>query len=965
MSLYERLKVCFIRDKTDKENVSKAFESGHAFFSQFNRDRMELAFSIFSEDMKKALFEVIFFLHINDPKYKEHKFMASRIERVHGVMKEVEYEAEISLYVEGSPSGVVGISDLAPVFKDEFATFIQGEFGEIVNEGTGFAPIYSIASLGSIGTIGHKETASDLDLQIQYEYQPFLWQPERLTDDYLKKYSTSLIDFFSKKYRIVKKISKIDLNDKKARIKIKTVGHKNYKKRFPLLYDYLFLNKTNIISSIITNRDLRDQLSGEFHAMLKLHTKICLKKELTEREQLLKERIRQIQSYVQKKYPQAEVYLFAYSNDDYRDGKHGTTLESKEASGSAYELILNYEVLMPGIQFTPMIPIHFLMPNSINSNRSSYEGMIDKIRFQFVNLYDNFRNRLVDLGSTPPLTVDYMVSHAGAVYWESFKASSGNLPKAMLNLLRFEMLFDDRFNTSVIELIKNPKRLDQYASDEAVSDNDFTDEHDDYDFEQEEVDEVDDFYDDYGLETVEAEDNFEDSALGIEDNPEGLSINQLFEIEKRFPALGQDPWWLRYKALKIGFGPKNKTVDSEEEKQLISRVIDLGFALHIRISDIFKLIRESKKPKTYREKVLALFLDKAFTYSRRSILEHISNGEVETVINFEKELKFLFQQSMNRVQKQVENSGGEDKTNQDENRIWFHYYQMNFDPPSNVVRRDILSHLKVPRGRLQIGINDQQKWFFRSIQKSTLGGGLYNTFGQLDHLPDEVDLFEHDSFLHGIAHCLLNGYYGILNKGTLKESRTILEYAVAHTEIGKKSADKFAFIRPDIVDRLVDSIDKAFPPQEYDFRDCIYKEKAIVNVFICLNLLEYGRLSFMYRDNLKNWYVDKQDHQEIESRAETLYHDQLVIFTSTQIQFTVKKFFDEHSIDFDELSRSGGLSFWVNPNSVKTYHSEDKYNQKEEYLAREFGEAVYNFNSGSIGSEQNSEGELGEELDVI
>lgn len=142
------------------------------------------------------------------------------------------------------------------------------------------------------------------------------------------------------------------------------------------------------------------------NGMLQLYSKVCLKKDRSEKEQLLKEKIRKIQAYVQRKYPQAEVYLFAYSNDDYRDGKHGTTLESKEASGSAYELILNYEVLMPGIQFSPMIPIHFLMPLAVNSNRSRYESIVSRIRLHLIDIYDSQRNRLVDLGSTPPLTLN-------------------------------------------------------------------------------------------------------------------------------------------------------------------------------------------------------------------------------------------------------------------------------------------------------------------------------------------------------------------------------------------------------------------------------------------------------------------------------------------------------------------------------------------------------------------------------
>ncbi len=956
MSIYS-----VVRDSLHKENVqndelSKAITDGYAFFSKFNRNRMELAFSIFSDKMKKALFEVIFFLHVNEPEFEEHKFITTRVEKLHGVAKEVEYEEVTSLFVKDAPAGVVGIGDLSPVFKDEFTNFAQNEFGTIIYEKEGFAPIYSIASLGSIGTIGHKENTSDLDLQVQYELEPFLIELNTMTDQDLIEYANGLISFYSKKYQVIKKIPVKELQKKEVRLKIKSVGHRNFKSRFPLLYNVLFLRKKDIVNSVPKNKENRDRLANELLNLLKLHSKICLKKKRMENEQLLKEKIRRIQNYIQKKYPSEEVYLFAYSNDDYRNGKHGTTLESKEASGSAYELILNYEVLMPGIQFTPTIPIHFLMPGSVNSNRSRYESIVEKIRFNFINLYNAHRKRLVDLGSTPPLTSDYMVAHSGAIYWESFKASSGNLPKAMLNLLRLEMLFDERFNMSIIELIKNPKRLDKYAGLDAK--NETIEEYTDYDFDEGDVEIIDDFYDDFGMNEVEiSSESKDDEVLGEEDNPEGMTISQLIDIEEKYPSLWQDPWWLRYKALKIGFGPENNNIKSIEEKQLISRIIDLGFALHIRVSDVFANIKEGKKNRTYRENVLSLFLKKGFTLSKRRLLEHIATGEVDAVIDFENDLKYLFKRSMNRVQKYVERFGGQDKTNLEENKIWYHYYQKNFDPPHNVVRRDILSHLKVPRGRLQIGINEKGVWFFRSIQKSTLAGSRYDTFGLLDHLPDEVDLFEQKSFLHGIAHCLLNGYYGIVNKGTLKETRTHLEFSVGHTEIGKKSADRFAFIRPDIVDRLVDSIDKAFPPQEYDFRDCIYKEKEITNVFICLNLLEYGRVSFMYRDNLKNWYVDEVDHPTVERDSQNLYQKKEMILKSKFIQNTIRYFFNNQNIDFDRLSREGGITYWVNPNSISTYHSVDKYAQKEAYLAEEFRKAVFQVNSLEPHSEEENEEE--------
>lgn len=938
MSLFERLAQSIKIGEEKKDELTVALDNGYTFFNEFNESRMELAFSSFSSDMKKALFEVIYFLNVNDPKYSRHVFNAVKIEKVHSALKEVPYTEEVCLYLENSPAGVAGIGNLSPQFKDEFAAYIQSEFGDTVVEKEGYNPIYSISSLGSIGTVGHKTTASDLDLQVQYELDPFLIQPLSISDKEIRKRSLNLIKFFSNKYRIKKKFHPKDLVSDPEKKKIVTVaGHKNFKKRFPYLYDVIVKNNTDVTQDVFSHLGKRQKLVHEIINLFRLYIKTCDKEKRQEKDASLKTRIGYIQDYVQKKFPKAEVYLFAYSNDDYRDGNHGTTLESKEASGSAYELILNYETLMPGIQFTPMIPIHFLMPEEINADRSKYEQLVDYIRFNITDLYQNYNKELLDLGSTPPLTFDYMTAHSGAVYWESFKASSGNLPKAMLNLLRLEMLFDQRFNTSIIELIKNPGKFNHFISPSSDSEEEQLgieeEEYDDSKF----IEEEENFFDTYGIDSVTIDED--DDVIGGEESASGLSLNKILKIEEEFPLLLKDPWWLRYKALKIGFGPKNENIE-EKERDMISRVIDLGFALHIRVSDVFVEAGEKKQFKTYRERVMVRFLEKAFPQNRRKFLEHIFWGDVDAVIRFERDLKVLFKNSLYRVLKVVDESEGSDKTNRDEYAIWYHYYKTHFEPSSNVVTRDILSHLKEPRGRLQIGYNKKKKWFFKSIQKSAFTRSRYDTFGSLDHLPDEVDLFEHRSFLHGIGHCLLNGYYGVLNKGTLRETRTHVEFSVGSMSLGKRSADNYAFIRPDMVSRFVDYIDHAFPPQDYDFRDCIKKPKEITNVFMCFNLLEYGRISVMYRDNLKSWYVEEFDHPQIEKKADVFYENVEMLLKSKDIRNTIGLFFNKHNFILNETTKSW-FHCWVNPNSIKTYHSNAKFKEKEKELSKRFTSAIY------------------------
>ena len=88
-------------------------------------------------------------------------------------------------------------------------------------------------------------------------------------------------------------------------------------------------------------------------------------------------RLALIQKYIEDKFPKAEIYMFGMSLDMYRAGRYMSSLDFKESSGSAYELILNYETLMPGIQFTPGVPAHFCFPTAVNNDRQSRRILMD------------------------------------------------------------------------------------------------------------------------------------------------------------------------------------------------------------------------------------------------------------------------------------------------------------------------------------------------------------------------------------------------------------------------------------------------------------------------------------------------------------------------------------------------------------------------------------------------------------
>ncbi len=900
-----------IRFEADRQKATEAaIKKGHSFFTEFNSTRLELAFSSFSEEMKHALFEVMFFLHINDPFFSTHKYNAFRKERVKGVYTDVPYETETSLYVKESPTGVVGIEKLSPVFAKEFKIYVEKELGPFEIKKNPQSAIYSVSSLGSIGTIGHKAYKSDLDLQVQYELEPFLIQEQYCTDKHLHAFLVKLSKYFGKLYIYKNKIKVTEGQKQEILQKAAKVGKNMAKKRWPLLYAHFIEKTINLEKLLVSDRYVVSKKQAKATAnevvdVYQLYCKLFRKKERARNEKLLRKKINAIQDYVMRKFPKAETYLFAYSNEDYRKGNHGTTLESKESSGSAYELILNYEVLMPGIQYTPVVPTHFLMDETTNTDKASYEQLVRYFQFNLFNIDPSIRENLVDLGATPKMTQQYLTEHSGAVYWESFKASSGNLPKALLNLLRIEMIFDRRFSSTIIEIIKKPELLDRYLSPEYPK----------------------------------LIDNSDQQPAPDEKSQDSLPIQKLAELEQQFPLLKSDPWWIKYKALKIGFSAEFSNITESDELKLLSRIIDICFALHVRLSDVFVLPKGKSEFKTHRENVLYAFLSIAFPEgsSHHLFLCNIFNGDLKNMALFEAGMKQLFRNSLARVLSIVNRleQTMASKTNRDEYRIWYHYYSRNFDPPLNMVQKNILSQLKNARQRLLIEYKEE-KWSFRSIQQRDSQNQLPEGVSrQLSHLPDDVELIQHDSFLHGLTNCILNGYYGITHKGTLKESRTQIEFVASKINLGSMASNKWAIVRPSDIDNIAQSIDEAFAYQEYDYRDCLKSQNEIVDVYFFLNLLKFGQLSVVYRNNLRQWFVDDFYSPKIEQKASLYYSNYVELLTSTELHRMIASFLKNRRFKLTEQNLQH-LSCWLNPNSAQTKHSANQQKQKEQAINGKF-----------------------------
>lgn len=887
-----------LKDKP-KQQLQKQREKGVSFFEKWNESRLQLAFGSFDVSMKHALFEIIYLLNVNYPKYKEWTYKIFRTEPA----KDSDHdEKTVDLFVEGAPCGVKGITELSPNFKSEFEAYIKQTFEErvVLPESKTEPPIEGIFSIGSIGTMAHKNIDSDLDLQIQYNLQPFFfdtadWEDKMLLEKLREEHKSLVQRYYEKKG-----IYNASLQPEAQQKKVANFFRTRLKDKYPALYQHFYSREKNIYVEIVreNNHKLRLQLIQEIIKLMKQSAKTSTADDSQNSEALLKERIARIQNYIADKFPEAEIYLFPSSRQLLEKGLFGSTLESKESSGGAYELILNYETLFPGIYFTPVIPSHFLFSPAVNNDIKQFERFNDLIRFGLLDGFEEIARKTNFQGPTPDLDTLYVAQHSAAAYWEAFKGSYGNLPKATLNLLRYEMLLEKGLNKTNIQLVKSANALDKYILPE------------------------------------EPEDEYEEKKSQLNFSPA-----RLIEFEEKYPDLKHDAWWIRYKSLKIGFGRSGLIQDVPEEQiAQISNIIDHSFALHVRVSDVFTKPGDRKDFTNHREKVLNDFLMTVFPEGspQRQRLHATFIGDVKTVNDFEKNLREVFQKSIERIHDKVAklNIHVDEKTNK-EVQIWYHYYKQSFQSPANVIQRSILNHLQVPRGRLQIGFKPEKGWFFRSLQRGVTVGKRFET-SILSLLPEEISLIEEGFFLNGLVHCVINGYYGIFNRGQLNETKTEVEFDRKFANLGSRIDNTLAFIRPDQIERVMRTILELFPDRKVSYLDCIGTERTINEVMIFLNLLKYGRISVLYRDNLNTYFADQLDIPNFAKNADAYEAAYKKMLMAKNLHMVLQKFFIEKKINPHRVK----LATWVNSNSVVTTHAASQYETKEKSLTDEFREII-------------------------
>ena len=907
--------------------VREGVAAGQRFFDAYHRPRLALALESMSAAMRHALYETLFLLHCNDPALQQFRFALAD-------------GSSASLHLEGAPAGIQGLEQLDPSFSQAYAQHIEQQFGmdafPTPQPGStakgapakGWAPIVMVQSVGSVGSVSYKPQQSDLDLQVMYDAMPLSWHSERwdapLLRESLRREQRWWVQHLCKTHHLHRATLE---HDEALATRLNRSAEKCLAQAYPHLtrsllhgdgarngdaWDDAAWNDGAWFAALEDDPPRLRAVLLEIARLIRRTLRLNRKLHTNHAETLLLRRIQHLQRYLDVEHPQAEVYLFAYSVDGFKQGHYASSLDLKESSGAAYELILNYETLMPGVQYTPLIPSHFLMPLEVNDTPQQFEALIDLWHLgAFDRAFaggsagaadgaadavsggvEGARLPLLDVGPAPNLDPLYVARHGGAIYWEAFKATTGNLPKALLQLLRFEMLLDARFTLPIIRLLRQPEVFDHLALPRPEG---------------------------------EMRQIGEQAALG--QMKTGLPGWQVLELERQFLILPHDPWWMRYKVLKLVFAhPEGINELGEDERRRLSFLIDINFALHLRIADVMPVPEDDapngakRSPPPFvgnrvRHAFLSAFLDRAFPphTPSRIHLENLLNGSMAGVSHFDAELRNTLRRLIVRVESKLSALGVRELVAEGEElRLWLNHYTESFQRPENAVPSMVLKHLRAPRPCIEVGHHPEAGWTFFSKRHPREERPLVVPSRLTPYLPDRVPLLENPSFLKGLAACVRNRYFDrVLLHG--QQVSTIMEIDVHALQFAGELDRQHARLTEGGLNRLMMHLQAFFPPLTLDYRTVLHQKRHHRDIFVLLNLLRFGQLEVLYRDHLDEWYVDTYQVPEMISEAEKLVESPQALLGFWPLHQKFAAFLAKRRIDPGEVR----FAAWVNPASVR------------------------------------------------
>ncbi len=325
-------------------------------------------------------------------------------------------------------------------------------------------------------------------------------------------------------------------------------------------------------------------------------------------EYALHKKIQQTEAYLTQKYPSTEVHLFTNILRNQRAGQHTPFLVSPEGS-MAYSLMLNDFLLNPAILLCGISPMPFDLPHDFKVMLSvgalpAQEWMVSQTKEGGSDTFS--LQSLPDWGEIQ-IPREKIWQHSIPIYLrESEKVSHRNLPKALLNCWWLEMIVcleeDQDLPTSLTRLLWHPE--DRYY---------------------------------------------------IKNEIEHPYVDAIQAMEKEFPPLIRDPWWLKFTEMLMRFE------DTKIQKQII-----FCFTQHIRLSDIIDFNNDAKPiwlDKTgvnWRKRSLVKFYELFVPQQQeRFELMKFAQGRDDIGNRMEEELKESFLQSMTKVEQKLLSVGTE------------------------------------------------------------------------------------------------------------------------------------------------------------------------------------------------------------------------------------------------------------------------------------------------------------------
>ena len=614
--------------------------------------RMDSFSELANQDLKNAAMDSLMLFHINPhespPLVVHHKV------GVNDDGKDVLDSASFNVFPKNAWKGIEGLEHFLPQDMQEgdysFRTFSKRNYPLLSQDldRKGSPNIRAMTTIGSLGGIGHKSD-SDMDLQVIVDTDTPVWQPWNDCEFFL-----GFLSCF--KRQVIKTIAALNPKSfKKLNLQAKALLQKRchkglaqqqlriidmilpstYRNQLDKLLWKLFVqlpheNQITVIQQSTTSlldsypsfslfekslktffpflalnqnpstKSDHDSTLADFGYLINQHQREQTLVLEAQKEYSTRMKVRIIESYLTKKYPNTEIHLFLNLLSNMREGRHTPFIVSPEGS-LAYASMLNDFLLNPAMMIAGSPPMPFCIPNQLRPLlRVGVLPDADWWVESDAGISGKFlMRRLADWGGIG-LNRSLVRKHAIPVFLrESEKVSHRNIPKALLNCWWVELLCTEESSpspTSLTKLLLDPSEREM-----------------------------------------------------IKNPPVGHPyLETLQKMEEGFPQLTLDPWWIKFTDLLTRFPHKNVYKD-----------IVFCFAQHVRLTDIIEFSLRADpvrldRTSSWRKRAMVEFYEHFFpNIGDRLELMHFAQGHDETANRIESRLKKDFLNSMKRVEKKL------------------------------------------------------------------------------------------------------------------------------------------------------------------------------------------------------------------------------------------------------------------------------------------------------------------------